>query len=80
MFAIGWPSFPGYKAHRRLLSLPQVLMSNLCAMVFSLSAAPDLPEALTEGKEGLYIKSFYDRLVSRVTFRPHLTIEFRSVC
>ena len=28
------------------------------------SAAPDLPEALTEGKEGLYIKSFYDRLVS----------------
>ena len=28
--------------------------------------APDLPEALTEGKEGLYIKSFYDRLVRQL--------------
>jgi hypothetical protein len=40
-------------------------MVNFCAMLFS--AAPDLPEALTEGKEGLYIKSFYDRLVRRLS-------------
>jgi hypothetical protein len=31
------------------------------------TTAPDLPEALTEGKEGLYIKSFYDRLVSHLS-------------
>jgi hypothetical protein len=34
------------------------------------ASAPDLPEALTEGREGMYIKSFYDRLVGHFRTLP----------
>jgi hypothetical protein len=40
----------------------------------NLILVPDLPEALTEGKEGLYIKSFYDRLVSPKTMMTRLPV------
>ena len=45
----------------------------------SAAIAPDLPELLTAGKEGPYIKSFYDRLVSdSCPCHPRKTIQILS--
>ena len=56
---------PGTDAYTKAVSETQ--FSYPAFFHFFFHNAPDLPEMLTAGKERLYIKHFFDRLVSILT-------------